>query len=362
MKEERIRGSQAISIIAIVCAEVIRRVNDAGFMQDGHVARLLKILLYAVSTLGYPTLFFLCGLSTVACLQRSRTRLLKSAALAVLYPYLLWSILQMAAQWLVADYKDYAAQQFELTRLASAPVGQFWFLYALLICQIVACITVWPRPKKSGSALTVINGGLPLAMAVVSAAVATGSHWGVVTMTCWGLVFFLSGVLLAPRGSRHGDRAPELRVALAAATAIAFTAAATIGQRFFDYRDVYSLPASSLGIAAAIQIGGLLATWRSTRWIVLIGSSWKPVYLLHVLATAVIWNALLALGVSQPVIHVVLGGAAGLMVPMAIYPMTKRLGIAGWAGFDEPAAPLCDGTEFSGVAVRNAGKAAGSRA
>jgi hypothetical protein len=100
------------------------------------------------------------------------------------------------------------AQQFELTRLASATVGQFWFLYALFICLIVP-------------------------IAVVSAAVAIQSRWGVVTMTCWGLVFFRCGMLLASRQARQSDRAPGPRVALA--TAIAFVAAAIIGQRFGHY-------------------------------------------------------------------------------------------------------------------------------
>ncbi|WNC89229.1 acyltransferase [Paraburkholderia sp. FT54] len=360
VKEERIRGGLAMSVIAIVCAEVLRRVGDAGFLQDGHVSRVLKILQYAASTLGYPTLFFLLGMSTVACLQRSRAGLLKSIALTVLYPYLLWSILEMAVQWLVADYKDYAAEQFELTRLASAPVGQFWFLYALFICQIVACITVWPRPVRSGSALTMANRCLLVAMVLVSAAVAIRSHWGVATMTCWGLVFFLCGMLLASRPARQSDRSPRPRVALA--TAVAFIAAAVIGQRSGHYLDLYWLLASLLGVAAEVQVGRFLATWRNSRWIISIGSSWKPVYLLHVLATALVWNALLALGISQPVVHFVLGSATGLALPIAIHLMTKRLGIASWAAFEEPAEARNEGTAFSAAAAQRADKTAKSRA
>ncbi|NPT38227.1 acyltransferase family protein [Paraburkholderia xenovorans] len=361
VKEERIRGGQAVSIVAIVCAEAIRRVVDAGFLQDGHVARLMKILLYAASTLGYPTLFFLFGLSTVACLQRSRVHLLKSVALTVLYPYLLWSILQTGVQWVVAEYRDYSLQQIGSTRLAWAPVGQFWFLYALFICQIVACITVWPRSTTSGSALTAANRGVIAALAVIGAIVATRSHWGIVTMTCWGLVFFLSGMLFASRRNGQSERAaPGLPVALFAG--IAFAAAATTAQPFGDYLNIYSLPVSFLGIAAAISIGTCLATWQSSRWIVSLCSSWKPVYLLHVLAIAAIWNALLALGIRQPVVHVVLGIAAGLAVPIAIHLITKRAGIAAWAGFEEPAATRCEDTEISDLAARTQRKAVKSRA
>ncbi|MEM5454130.1 acyltransferase [Paraburkholderia phytofirmans] len=360
VKEERIRGGLAISIIAIVCAEVLHRISDAGFLQDGHVSRVLKIVQYAASTSGYPTVFFLLGMSALTYLQRSRAALLKSIALAVLYPYLLWSILQMAVQWLVADYKDYAAEQFELTRLASAPVGQFWFLYALFICQIVACISVWPRPTKVRCALTVANRGLIAAMILVSATVAIRSHWGIVTMTSWGLVFFLSGVLLASRSDRQSGNASGLRVALVAG--IAFAAAAIVGQRSGHYLDLYSLLTSFLGIAAALSVGRCLPIWRTSRWIASIGSSWKPVYLLHVFATALVWNALLARGISQPLVHFVLGSAAGLALPIAIYLITKRLGIASWAGFDELAAVRSEGTPFSGAAPRSPDKAAKSRA
>ncbi|MFM0414816.1 acyltransferase family protein [Paraburkholderia aromaticivorans] len=350
----------AISITAIVCADAIRRVGDAGFLQDGHVARLLKVVQYAASTLGYPTLFFLLGLGTVACLQHSRGRFLKSVALTVLYPYLLWSIVQTGVQWFVAQSRGYALQQIELTRLAWAPVGQFWFLYALFVCQIVTCLTVWPRSGTSRHALTVANRCLISALIVVGAIVATRSHWGIVTMTCWGLVFFLSGVLFGSRWNRHGKRTPGLLVA--PATAIAFAAAAIVGQRFGDYMNPYSLPASFLGIAAAISVGGCLGLWRNSRWIVSLGSSWKPVYLLHVLAIASTWNALLALGISQPVVHVVLGIATGLTVPVAMYLVTRRLGIAAWAGFGEPAAAPGEDAQFSGLAAQSPGKAVKSRA
>ncbi|REG61148.1 acyltransferase-like protein [Paraburkholderia sp. BL6669N2] len=346
VKNERIRGCLAISIIAIVCAEVIGRLGDAGFLQDGHVSSVLKILRYAANALGYPTAFFLLGMSTVGYLQRSRADLLKYIAVGVLYPYLLWSILQMAFEWLVADYKDYAGQQFELTRLALVPGGQFWFLYALFICQIVACITVWPRSTKVRSALTVPNRCLLVAMFIVCAAIATRSRWGIVTMTCWGLVFFLPGVLLGSRPDRQGGHAAGVH--LAWVTTIAFAVVAFMGQRAGHDLDLYSLLASFLGIVAAISIGRCLPIWRRSRWIVSLGSAWKPVYLLHVLATAVVWNALLAFHISQPVVHFVLGSATGLALPIAIWLTTKRLGIAHWVGFEEP------------IEVRNEGTASAS--
>ncbi|WP_238535623.1 acyltransferase family protein [Paraburkholderia phytofirmans] len=359
VKEERIRGGLAISISAIVCAEVLQRISDAGFLQDGHMARLLKVLLYAAGTLGYPTAFFLLGVSTLAYLQRSRARLLKSLASTVLYPYLLWSILQMAVQWLVADYRDYPARQFELARLAWAPIGQFWFLYALFICQIVAFITVWPRPTTVRCALTVANRSLIVAMILASATVAIRSHWGIVTMTCWGLVFFLAGVLLASWPDRHESHASGVYVALAGA--IAFGAAAFMGQRFGHHLDLYSLLTSFLGVAAALSVGRCLPIWRRSRWIVLIGLTWKPIYLMHVLATAVVWNALLAFGIGQPVVHFVLGSAVGLTLPIAIYVLAKRLRIASWAGFAETAAARSESVGSADKPAPRADKSAKSR-
>lgn len=359
VKEERIRGGLAMSIIAIVLAEVVGRISDAGFLQDGHVARLLKVLLYAAGLLGYPTAFFLLGANTVACLQRSRVRLLKSVALTVLYPYLLWSILQMAVQWLVADYKDYPAQQFELSRLAWAPIGQFWFLYALFICQIVAIITVWPRCTTVRCALTVVNRGLIVAMILASAVIAIRSHWGIVTLTCWGLVFFLSGGLLTAWPTRQDNHASGVYVAWA--LAIAFGAAAFMGQRFGHRLDLYALVTSFLGIAAALWIGRCLPIWQRSRWIELIGLTWKPVYLMHVLATALVWNALLAFGIGQPVVHVVLGTAAGLALPIAIYVLAKRLRITSWAGFAETAPARSNSETSSGNPAPRADKSAKSR-
>ena len=335
MKEQDMDGAQGIAIIAIVCGTVLDRISDAGFLQDGHIARLLVMIQYAVVTCGYPCLFFLFGIKAVDSLRRSQSRwgFVKMTLFALAYPYLLWSLLQMGVHWFIAQQANHPFLPGELDRTLWAPVDQFWFLYALCICQLVAYVTVWKQSNKRRSMLSGIHRALLAVLMVVCGTLATRTSWGIVTMVLWGLMFFLAGMLLGPRCNvwmARAARAPALLVA----AVVVFAGTLGVGQSFGGYLNAWALPASFAGIVTTLLMAELFTgRWRA-RWLPTLGAAWIPIYLLHVLATELVWNGLLAAYFTSPVAHFVSGVVAGIVVPVAVYRVTKRLRIAGLAGFD----------------------------
>jgi fucose 4-O-acetylase-like acetyltransferase len=115
---------------------------------------------------------------------------------------------------------------------------------------------------------------------------------------------------------------------------VIFAVTVKVGQSLGGYLNASALPASFAGILATMLIARQLAgRWR-VRWLTALGAAWMPVYLLHYLVTAAVWNGLLAAFVTSPPAQFVLGAIAGLVIPVGIYRLTRRLRIAAPAGFD----------------------------
>jgi peptidoglycan/LPS O-acetylase OafA/YrhL len=338
VKEDYMDGAQGIAIIAVVCATVLGRIDDAGFLQDGRVAHLLLLLQYTVCVFGYPCFFFLFGLRAADALRHANSRwaFAKMTVSALVYPYLLWSLLQMGVQWFIAQHANHPFPIEQLARVVWAPVDQFWFLYALCICQLIAYVTVRKTSRDTSGTAAGIAGTLTALLLVIVAALcatlATRTDWGIVTMTLWGLTFFLAGIVLGPRFSEWIAR--TARVPLLLAALVIFAVTVKVGQSLGGYLNASALPASFAGILATMLIARqLTGRWR-VRWLTALGAAWMPVYLLHYLVTAAVWNALLAAFVTSPPAQFLLGAITGLVIPVGIYRLTKRLRIAAPAGFD----------------------------
>lgn len=332
MKEEYIKGAQGVAIVAIVCAEVLRRLHEAGFLQDDQLARAMVMIHYTTITAGYPCLFFLFGLRAVASLRRSRWGFVKMTLYGVAYPYLLWSALQMAVLWLVAQYAKHGFPLADFARIGWDPIDQFGFLYALCICHLVACATVWSQSGRHILA-SLGNRVLLAVLAMFCAFLAIRTEWGIVTSTLWGLTFFLAGVLFAPAFDVSIERSVAGRGALLAA-AILFVGAILLGQRDGGDMTVFALLASLASVVTALLIAKLLAKRRLGHLLITLGAAWMPIYLLHVMVTAVVWNGLLAAGIDWSVVHALVGTAVGIAVPYMVYRLAKKSRCAQLVGFD----------------------------
>jgi fucose 4-O-acetylase-like acetyltransferase len=331
MKPQYLNGALGIAITVVVFGHVLNTIADAGFLQDGRVTYVLMALRYTASTLAFPLFFFVFGLQATASLRRSRLGFLSETFVGLAWPYALWSLLQLFVTWVVARYAGHPFPLGQFERIAWAPVGQFGFLYALCLCQLVACAATLPEIDDTGRTATRVNRILIAGLVIACAALATMTEWGLVTTTFRGLVFYLSGVLAARNLDGWVERYAK-PIPMAGA-AMVFAAAIVAGRHSGNYRDLEGLPASFAGIAMMLPVAQWLTSRHRARWLTALGAAWKPVYLLHVLASSAVWVALLRLGVAQPVVHVVAGTVVGIALPLLAYVLAKRLRVARFAGF-----------------------------
>jgi len=344
MREHYQDNARGIGIILVVYGHALRGLAAAGLLPGSAAGHAMLLSDYTIYTFHMPLFFLLSGLNAPQSLHRSRTRFLRGKLQTIVYPYLLWSLLQGLMQWTTSRYANHPFSLASLTHIFWEPFAQFWFLYALLICHLLAAAFVDPRIAERGKppATRLWRGRAALA-AVALAGIVLGAttSWGIITQALTMLPFYLLGMLLA--GGRLSDllsRAARMPSGAAiAGLALVFAFLVAAARQFGNFDSVYALPAGLAGVFLTLLISArvtALRRWVIVRWLQALGAASMPIFLLHIFFTGGTRIALMELGIKNTAVHLSLGVLAGVLIPFALYRLAVRLRIAHFAGFTHP--------------------------
>lgn len=107
-----------------------------------------------------PLFFMVSGFYLWSSLGRDN--FLQTRWSQLIYPYLFWSIVTVTLEIMLARFVNSPLSIREALLIPFVPLEQFWFLYALLICQMVAFIAF---PRKLVLIFLAILGAMLLALA-----------------------------------------------------------------------------------------------------------------------------------------------------------------------------------------------------
>ncbi len=335
MRETYLDTARGAGIVLVVFGHALRGVGAAGLVPGGAPAVWAAALDYTIYTFHMPLFFLLSGLHVERSLRGSGRGFLPAKLRAVVYPYLLWSGLQGAVQLVMATHgMNHAFVAADLLAIGWRPFGQFWFLYALMLCMLLAWALAQAAPA-------LLRAHWPLAgLAALGLALGASTHWGIVSLALMNWPFFALGLLASeylPRLVAHGATPGRI-----AASGAAFAVAVLFAHGRGEADSVWAVPAALAGLALTLQLA-----WRAEQmrdaprwriWLESAGIASMPIYLTHILVTAGVRIALQQVGVATPgmatlTLHLALGTAAGLAAPMLLYALTLRAGVAGLAGF-----------------------------
>ena len=128
-----------------------------------------------------PLFFMLSGLFLWSSLGRDG--FLRSRWSQLIYPYLLWSLVTVTLEMVLARYVNSPLTMRDALLIPFVPLEQFWFLYALLASQLVALLVY---PRKSLLILAAILGTILLAL--------VGGEW-IVIRSLQYLPFVVFGII-----------------------------------------------------------------------------------------------------------------------------------------------------------------------
>lgn len=311
--------AKAIGIVLVVYGHVARGVFNAGIPVDVSLYRLADSIVYSFHM---PLFFFLSGIFFFHSLRRRGPAALAANKIdTIVYPYLLWSLIQGFTEvWL----SRYTTGDVTLTQVLALwdPRAQFWFLYALFLAILTAILIY------RSDARIVLWGVLAVAAVayVFQAGIPSALHSDYVVKN---FVFFALGVWFNT-AKDWVARSPG-RWALAGAVGMAIAQYgfhAGLGLTFND-KGLASLLVAIVSILAIASLCIWLARAPAT-WVLALGRASMAIYLMHILAgsgTRVLLGRVL--GIHSGGLHILFGCLAGLLLPMLAFWLVGRLGIRG---------------------------------
>ena len=306
--------ARGIAILLVVWGHAMIGVQRA--LGQDELGRFAVVMVYTVHM---PLFFAVSGLLARRAMTEPAAAFARRLGRRIAYPYLLWSVILLAAHVLMSDVTNTSVDGFDPATILYRPPAVMWFLY-VLGAALIAARSLRGRPASQRLALGV---GLTIAGYLLDA-------WLLPHLRFVGI--FLVATAITPEAALAATR-DRLIVCLAAA-ALALTAAMAAGAPTAGYpaAELRYLPGAAAGIVLILALGQMVAG-RISGAMAYLGARTMPIFVSHILVVAAVRILLLRLGVADAVAIVAIATVAGIAVPLLACAAATRLMIVevlGW--------------------------------
>jgi fucose 4-O-acetylase-like acetyltransferase len=269
-----------------------------------------------------PLFFVLAGLFLWGSIEKNRRGFLAGRWEQMIYPYLLWSAVTAGIELPLSHFVNSPLSWHEVWQIPFKPIEQYWFLYALLVHQLIAAIA-YPRKWL-----------LPAAVIVGLALVSwLGGAW-IVLRSMLYLPYLVVGMFAVPLLQMLARATFVTRASVAAGGWLAFAAitASSVPGADSMVRG-YALGFSgSLGLIAAAMLLAPIAAL--SRPLVLLGQASLAIYVAHTIFSAGMRIALKLIGIAPETgISFLAANVVGLLFPLMLWRAATVQGWSHWIGF-----------------------------
>ena len=298
--------TRGLGICLVVFGHVQRGLSDAHLLPANYPFAQIDFTLY---TFHMPLFFLLAGLYVWPALEKGRGPFIGSKFMTIVVPYFVWSIIQGGVQIAMAHSTNHPLALSDWPMLFYAPLGQFWFLYALMIWQLVAFAC-----GRRGPALMVI--------AVLALAFSTAVPDSIFSTTMKMGVFFAAGAAIGPRLDRHIASIAHWKSFVICCVAFGLAVRA-----IWNVAPVYSwqaLPAAIFGMGIIMIVCYWANRTPAKAPLALCGQRSMDIYVMHIMAAAGIRIVLTKAGVENAYALLLIGTAVGVVLPLGVSQALQR--------------------------------------
>ena len=310
--------AKAIGIILVVYGHVARGIYHAGIEIPREFYEIVDRAIYSFHM---PLFFFLSGIFFFDSLfKQEKGKFVSRKVDTIVYPYLVWSILEGIVEVVMSDFTNSTATYSEVFSLLWLPRQHFWFLYALFTTLILARVIFSVVPQKAVTAVFILSVVINLFPTILPDTLVFQYVTQYFVFLVFGIVFSFHS------NTKYLSRALPLFVLSCSFVFV------QVGFYYNYPLDDLSSRMMSLSIAlVSILFVIALSSWASVKpnkLILYIGSSSMTIYLLHILAGSgirVIFQHFM--GLNSFVVHLVAGVVFGIFAPMIFLVLTRRLNL-----------------------------------
>jgi len=309
-------GAKGFGIVLVVFGHVWYGLRDGKIVAADATFETVAHLVYCFHM---PLFFFLSGLFIERSALKGTGPFVVDKLATLIWPYVVWTLLQGTATNLMARYTNSPPRPFGdlFLKLFYEPYMHFWFLYVLFLYSLLFLVLYRLRLGLVGIFLV----GVALYVTDI-----LGESWrGHLPYKLLDSFAYLAAGALLSRWLVAQLPACSNRTLT---VVVVLAGAGLVGCVLLDIdqnRWTAPLPAC-LGIAGTLAVAVLTARVPWLDWVRRLGELSLVIYLVHVLAAA---GARIVLSkflhVQDLTVHLVVGLAAGMSVPIAVEALARRL-------------------------------------
>ncbi|CAN7758106.1 acyltransferase [Caballeronia sp. LjRoot29] len=300
--------TRGLGICLVVFGHVQRGLSDAHLLPTNYPFEQIDFTLY---TFHMPLFFLLAGLYVWPALEKGRMPFIRSKFMAIVVPYFVWSIIQGGVQVAMSHSTNHPLSLSDWPMLFYAPLGQFWFLYALMIWQLVAFAC-----GRRGPALMVI--------AIAAFAFSTMLLDPFLTTSMKMGIFFAAGTAIGPGLERNIASIANWKSFVVCCAGFGLAVHA-----IWNVAPVYSwqaLPAAIFGMALTMIVCYRANQTLAKAPLVLCGQRSMHIYVMHIMAAAGIRIVLTKAGVENAYALLLIATAFGIVAPLGVSQALQSTG------------------------------------
>ncbi|MHA4843898.1 acyltransferase family protein [Flavitalea antarctica] len=317
---------KGIAILLVVYRHVLIGIERSGIIIPG-ILQTANLIFYSFRM---PLFFILSGLFINSSIAKRRTgELIFMKFENILYPYLIWSFLQISIQILFASSTNSQRTIIDYTYIFYQPreLDQFWYLPALFNTSVIYLLL-----KTRLRIKTYIHVTIGLVFFFISPylqKISMISDW------MGFYIFFALGDVISVLFFRESSQKVFKKPFLALIFLPVFVATQVYYLQFDEYffvndfgGKIQFLGISLIGCFAMFLFAVQIQEWKSLTFLRMLGMHSLQIYVMHVFVASVCRILLMKFaGVTQPVTLLISGITVGVLVPVMLYNLFIRNGM-----------------------------------
>lgn len=312
--------AKALAILLVVFGHVLRGLERGNLIAYDGVWRTVD---WAIYLFHMPLFFYLSGLFFAQTVRKAGyLGMLRRNLVVLVGPLVVWSYIQVGMQYVFSGSSNLKVGLDDVLSAPFPPAQQFWFLGVLFVAMAAAGAL-----PALGASRRAVAAAFVAAMVArvglddwIKTAFESGPYWFLVGQFLWHFPFLLLGMLC---GNDAMDRGGAHPLVFVAAFAVAMLAALPAAPETPPLLAVVTAALVLLFYKAFMEAAARQpeSPGRFGRALAFVGANSMIIFLSHVIFGAGMRALLVRLGVTDPGVHLVLGTAAGMILPLFLVPV-----------------------------------------
>jgi fucose 4-O-acetylase-like acetyltransferase len=308
--------AKGIGIFLVVVGHVLRGLVNSSILQPTKLLNFVDSWIYAFHM---PLFFFISGLFV----QRSLSKPLKSFMLdklyTIAYPYFIWSVIQGIFQTVGSRYTNKPSSLVDILKIGYEPIMQFWFLYTLFAIFLVYGIF---NKLKLSPVLFLVFSILLYSLHVLDV---NFGPWGVLYLFRRHAIYFALGAFIGSNVLTSFIARTKLYTLILITLAGYLVVGLAVQIQLAE--NLIAIPLLAIfGIGSSISLAVLLEKFNFISSVKSWGVFSLEIFVAHTTAASILRILIQKIfGVTEPIIHFILGMMIGIYAPIALSMVCSKL-------------------------------------